>query len=83
MRTKRPALLEYFVLLNAGKWQVLLGAQLLSDHDTYREAYRAVEAETTRAAQRGQRSKIVVGPVDGVRVEFPVLEPTNQPLGRA
>ena len=77
MRTKQPALLEYFVLLNAGRWQVLLGAQLLSDHATYPEAYRAVEAEADRAAERGRSSRIVVGPVDGVRFEFPVQGPLS------
>jgi hypothetical protein len=74
MRSKRPALLEYFVRQNAGRWQVLLGAQLLSEHATYPRAYRAVEAEANRAAERGRSS---VGPVDGVRFEFPVQGPLS------
>ena len=79
MRSKRPAPLEYFVRQNNGGWRVLLGAQVLSDHATYPQAYRAVEAETDRAAERGQASKIVVGPVGGVRVEFPGREPERGP----
>jgi hypothetical protein len=82
MRSKRLAPLEYFVRQNAGGWQVLLGAQVLSDHATYRHAYRAVEAEANRAVERGQPSKIVVGPVGGVRVEFPVMEPERAPPDR-
>ena len=39
-------------LLRDGEWQVLLGAQVLSDHATYAQAYRAVEAEADRAAER-------------------------------
>jgi hypothetical protein len=64
--------LEYLVQQYSGGWQVLLGGQLLGDHKTYLHAYRAAEAQATLAVGRGQPSTIVVGPVGGVRVEFPV-----------
>jgi len=82
MRSKRPAPLEYFVRQNNGGWRVLLGARVLSDHATYAQAYRAVEAEANRAVERGQPSNIVVGPVGGVCVEFPVMEPEPGPPDR-
>ena len=77
-RTVVP-ILEYAVHRQDDGWQVLLGAQVLSTHSLYAQAYRAVEAEAVRAARLGSRSRIVVGPVDGVRIEFPIMEPEQQP----
>jgi hypothetical protein len=60
-------------------WQVWLGDQLLDCHTTYWAAIREAEALAREASQRGERSKIVVGPVSGVRVEFPTIEPELRP----
>jgi hypothetical protein len=63
-------------------WQVWLGDQLLDCHTTYWAAMRQAEALARGASQRGERSKIVVGPVSGVRVEFPITEPVRPANGK-
>jgi hypothetical protein len=73
------AIQEYVIRKLDGLWQVWLGDQLLDCHTTYLAAMRKAETLAREASQRGERSKIVVGPVSGVRVEFPTMEPELRP----
>jgi hypothetical protein len=58
-----------------GAWQLWHHDELVSRSTTYLAAIRQAEALAREAALRGERSKIVVEPVGGVHVEFPVMEP--------
>ncbi len=66
---------EYVVQERDGLWQVLLGDHLLSDQPTQMDALHEAEALANAGALRGERSRIVVGDLDGRPIEFPLIEP--------
>ena len=58
-------------------------AELLGAEATQAEAMYLAEALAYSAAARGKRSKILVGELDGVPLEFPTIEPRGQPVPEA
>ncbi len=68
---------EFVVRKLDGLWQVWHGDELLDYQSTYLGALRAAEGLGREAAQRGDRSTIVIGPIAGVRVEFPGVDPAQ------
>jgi hypothetical protein len=68
---------EYVVRLQDGLWEVRLGDHLLSGQPTQMDALHVAEALAHAGALRGERSKILVGDLDGAPIEFPVIEPAT------
>lgn len=66
---------EYVIRLRDGLWEIRLGDQLLSGQPTQMDALHVAEALAHAAAVRGERSKILVGELDGHPIEFPIIEP--------
>ena len=66
---------NYVVRERDGLWEVRLDGRLVSGQPTRREALGVAEALVRAAALRGERSKILVGTMDGVTVEFPTVDP--------
>jgi hypothetical protein len=66
---------EYFVRERDGLWEVRLEDRLLSSQSTQLEAFHVAEALAYAGAVRGERSKILVGDLDGSPIEFPVIGP--------
>jgi hypothetical protein len=61
---------EYFVRERDGLWEVRLDDHLLSGQATQMEALHVAEALAHAAALRGERSRILVGDLDGSPIEF-------------
>jgi len=72
---------EYIVRAKGATWQVWRGAQLLGAESTQMDAVCLAEAAAYSAAARGERSKILVGDLDGVPIEFPTIEPRGLQAG--
>ena len=72
------SILKYVVRERDGLWEVRLDGRLVSGQPTSRQALDVAEALAHSAALRGQQSKILVGTMDGVTVEFPTVEPEAQ-----
>ena len=70
---------KYVVRERDGLWEVRLDGRLLSGQPTRREALDVAEALAHSAALRGELTKILVGTMDGVTVEFPTIGPEAQP----
>ena len=68
---------EYVVRLQDGLWEVRLGDRLLSGQPTQMGALGVAQALAHTAALRGQRSRILVGDLDGTSIEFPVIGPAQ------
>ena len=66
---------EYIIRAKGTTWQVWHGAQLLGAETTQMDAVCLAEAVAYSAAARGERSKILVGDLDGSPIEFPIIEP--------
>ena len=64
---------EYVVRAKGTIWQVWHNAELLGAEPS--QAMYLAEALAYSAAARGERSKILVGELDGVPLEFPTIEP--------
>ena len=73
-----PTLL-YIVRLRDDLWEVRLDGRLLSGQPTRRQALSVAEVLAHAAALRGDRSKILVGTMDGVTIEFPTVMPEARP----
>jgi hypothetical protein len=70
---------EYVVRREEGLWKVWLDDDLLSGQPTQRKALNVAEALANAAIARGERSKILVEAVGGFSIEFPIIEPQDQP----
>ena len=70
---------HYLVRKHDRLWEVWLGGRLLSSQPAYDEALNLAEALAYAAVQRGEPSRIMVGPFEGVAVEFPILPPPRRP----
>jgi hypothetical protein len=69
---------EYFVRERDGLWKVRLEDRLLSGQSTQMEAFHVAEALAYAGALRGERSKILVGELDGSPIEFLVIGPATR-----
>jgi hypothetical protein len=76
-------ILEYIVRAKGTIWQVWRNAELLGAESTQAEAMYLAEALAYSAAARGERSKILVGELDGLPLEFPTIEPRIRPVADA
>jgi hypothetical protein len=74
---------EYVVRVRGAVWQVWRNAELLGAEPTQAEAMYLAETLACAAAARGQRSKILVGELDGVPLVFPTIEPRIRPIADA
>ena len=70
---------EYVVRERDGLWEVRLEGHLLSGQPTQMEALGVAQALAQAGALRGDRSKILVGDLDGESIEFPTIEPLGHP----
>ena len=61
-----------------GLWEVRLEGHLLSGQPTQMEALGVAQALAQAGALRGDRSKILVGALDGEPIEFPTVGPLSQ-----
>jgi hypothetical protein len=69
---------EYVVRQRGGLWEVWLDGKLVSGQPTQMQALNIAEALAHAAAARGERSRILVGELDGSPIEFPIIEPLAQ-----
>jgi hypothetical protein len=69
---------EFVVRERDGLWEVRLDHRLLSGQATQMEALHVAEALAHAAALRGERSRILVGDLDGSPIEFPVIGPAKR-----
>ena len=67
--------IQYVVRQQDGLWEVWLGDRLLSGQPTQMEALGVAQALAHAGALRGERSRILVGDLDGEPIEFPVIGP--------
>ena len=72
------SLQDYLIRLQSGLWEIRLGDQLLGGQPTQMSALQVADALAHAAAARGQRSRILVGDLDGSPIEFPIIEPPGQ-----
>ena len=69
--------LEYVVRLQDGLWEVRLRDRLVSGQPTQMAALSVAQALAHAGALRGERSRILVGDLDGTSIEFPVIGPVK------
>ena len=69
---------EYVVRHVGGLWQVRFDGRLVSSQPTQMEALGVAQALAQAGALRGDRSKILVGDLDGEPIEFPTIGPLSQ-----
>jgi len=72
---------EYVVRQVAGLWHVRCDGRLLSGQPTQMAALHVAEALAGAAAARGERSRILVGDLDGIPIEFPMIGPAQNERG--
>ena len=70
---------ELVVSLRDDVWGVQLGNHLLAVRPTQMAAVSVAQTIARAAAVHGVRSKILVRDLDGSPIEFPMIEPRNQP----
>jgi hypothetical protein len=73
---------EYTLREQHGLWEVRLNDQLISGQPTQMEALGVAQALAQAGALRGERSKILVGDLDGSPIEFPLIEPKAPSAGK-
>lgn len=66
---------EYVVRHADGFWQVRLDGHLISGQPTRIDALHVAEVLAGAAAARGDRSRILVGELDGGPIELPEIGP--------
>jgi hypothetical protein len=69
---------EYVVRNVHGLWEVRLEGRLLSGQPTQLEALGVAQALAQAGAVRGERSRILVGDIDGDPIEFPRILPVSR-----
>ena len=69
---------QYVVRHVDGLWHVRCDGRLVSGQPTQMEALGVAQAMAQAGALRGDRSKILVGDLDGEPIEFPTIEPEAQ-----
>jgi hypothetical protein len=73
------SILEYVVRERDGLWEVRLGDRLLTGQPSQFEAFLIADALAHAGARRGERSKVLVGDLDGYPIEFPEVRPAAEP----
>ena len=66
---------QYVVRHVDGLWHVRCDGRLVGGQPTQLEALHIAEALAGAAAARGERSRILVGDLDGEPIEFPAIGP--------
>jgi hypothetical protein len=66
---------EFVIRAKGPSWQIWLGEGLLGTEPTQMRALSVAQALAQMAVRRGIESKIVVGDLDGLPIEFSVIGP--------
>ena len=69
---------QYVIRLVDGLWHVRRDGRLITGQHSQMEALRVAHSLAADAAARGERSRILVGDLDGAPMEFPTIEPEAQ-----
>jgi hypothetical protein len=67
---------EYVVRQVDGLWHVRCDGRFVTGQPTQFDALHIAEALAGAAAAKGERSRILVGDLDGSPIEFPIIEPS-------